>query len=107
MRRGTTPTYTLTIAGYDLTAMTVYVTIKGIFGRTVTKTGNDLTITTDSTGSTIAFRLTQAETLELLEGKADVQARFIDAQGIALATNIGQIDVERILLPGEIVYLGD
>lgn len=107
MRRGTTPTYTLTISGYDLTEMTVYVTVRGAFGKLITKTGDDLSISTDETGSVIAFRLTQAETLELNTGRAEVQVRFIDAQGVALATDIGEIAVERVLLPGEIEYRGD
>lgn len=62
MRRGTTPTYTLGIDGYDLSNMTVYVTIQGIYGQQVTKTGADLSIASDETGSTIVFRLTQEET---------------------------------------------
>lgn len=107
MRRGTTPTYMLTISGYDLTEMTVYVTVRGAFGKLITKTDDELSISADETGSTIAFRLTQAETLELNTGRAEVQVRFIDAQGVALATDIGEIAVERVLLPGEIEYRGD
>lgn len=107
MRRGTTPTYTLVVNGYDLTAMTVYVTVKGSSGTIITKTGDDLSISADESGSVIAFRLTQAETLELPEGRGEVQVRFIDAEGVALATDIRAITIERVLLPGEIEYRGD
>ena len=58
-------------------------------------------------GSVIVFQLSQKETLELNVGKAEVQVRFIDSQGVALATTIGEINVERVLLPGEIEYRGD
>ena len=104
MIRGTTPAYTLTIAGYDLTQMTVFVTVRGQYGTLVTKTGDALTVTADATGSTIAFRLTQEETLALTVGRAEVQVRFIDANGIALATEIAPVTVERVLLGGVIEY---
>lgn len=106
MRQGTTPTYTLTVAGHDLTAQTVYVTIQGKFGRALTLTGERLTVTADTDGSTIAFRLTQKETFALHIGTAEVQVRFIDAQGVALATNIATVDVAPVLLPDVIEYEG-
>lgn len=107
MRHGTTPTYTLTVAGHDLTDKTVFVTIKGGNGRLITKTGDALTITSDTSGSIIVLRLTQAETFELSTGRASIQVRFIDANGVALATNIAEISVERVLKPGVIEYQGD
>ena len=87
--------------------MTVYVTVKDSYGVIITKTGDELSISADETGSAIAFRLTQEETLRVKEGKAEVQVRFIDAQGVALATDIGQINIERVLQPGVIEYQGD
>ena len=103
MRQGTTPTYTLTINGYDLTDKTVFVTIKGR-GQPITLTGPRLSIGYDNGVSVIAFALTQPETLALPLGQAEVQVRFIDANGIAKATNIAPITVERILQPGVIAY---
>lgn len=106
MRQGTTPTYTLTIPGHDLTDQTVYVTISGR-GERITKTGDDLTVSYSDNASTIAFRLTQEETLGLRLGTAQVQVRFINAAGIALATEIGSMIVEPILKHGVITYEGD
>lgn len=103
MRRGTTPTISLAVQGCDLTGCTIYATLKQ--GTTIiTKTGNDLTVlpATDHTG--VTFDLTQTDTLKLKPGKAAVQIRWIDSNGIALATDISEIDVTPILLEGEISY---
>lgn len=105
MRQGTTPTYTLTISGYDLTDKTVFVTIKGK-AKTITLTGERLSVSYDSGISVIAFMLTQQETLALPLGQAEIQVRFIDAQGIAKATDIAPITIERILHNGVIAYEG-
>ena len=61
----------------------------------------------DDGTSVIAFRLSQTQTLSFREGKAEVQVRFIDAEGIAKATDIKPIAIERILQPGVITYEGD
>ena len=105
MRQGTTPTYTLTISGYDLTDKTVFVTVKS-HGKMITLTGDRLSIGYDSGASAIAFMLTQEETLALGLGQGEVQVRFIDAQGIAKATDIKPIAIERVLQPGVIAYDG-
>ena len=47
MRRGTTPDYILTVAGYDLTACDVYVTLAQ-FVQEITFTGVRLDISYDS-----------------------------------------------------------
>ena len=105
MRQGTTPTYTLTISGYDLTDKTVYVTVSSR-GKKITKTNDDLSIAYSEGASTIAFQLSQEDTLSLGLGQAEVQVRFIDSTGNAKATNIANLTVERILLPGVITYDG-
>ena len=105
MRQGTTPTYTLTISGYDLTDKTVFVTIKRN-GKTITLSNNRLSIAYVSGISVIAFALTQQETLALPLGKAEIQVRFIDAQGIAKATDKSEIIIEDILQPVVITYAG-
>lgn len=104
MRQGTTPSYAVTVAGYDLTDKTVFITLRGRMGRLVTKTGSDLTVTYDGTDSLIAFRLSQKETLYLPVGNVEIQARFIDSEGVAYATNIVQLSNLNILLNGEIDY---
>lgn len=104
--RGTTPVYTLTLEGYDLTGKTVYVTIaQG--GLKMTLTGDRLTVVAEESGSTIAFELTQAETLRFKAGDAEVQLKCIDEQGNVDASGIGQLTIDRALLEREITYADD
>lgn len=104
--RGTTPEYTLTLEGYDLTGKTVYVTLaQG--GVKTTLTGDRLTIVADESGSTIAFSLTQAETLRYKVGEVEVQVKCIDDQGEVDASGIGQLTIDRALLEREISYADD
>ena len=104
--RGTTPDYTLTLNGYDLTGKTVFVTI--VQGElNVTLTGDRLTIVTDETGSTVVFKLSQAETLGFMAGGAEVQLKCIDARGQVDASGIGQLTIDRALLEKVITYAGD
>ena len=105
MRQGTTPIYTLTIPSYDLTDKTVFVAIGGR-GPRVIKTGDALNVIYDGEASTIAFGLTQEETLSQGLGRAEIQVRFIDENGVAKATDIKPIMVERVLQPGGIEYEG-
>lgn len=94
--RGVTPTFTLTISDQtiDLTqAANVYVTFSRR-GKSITKTGADLTIGTN----TIEVSLTQAETLSFPEGTAEVQANFTYADGTRCATEIEAVDMTRQLL---------
>ena len=111
MRRGTTPTITLTVTNddktpLDLTNDEVYVTFQetGSNGRTFTKRETDegVVITTDGDASVVAITLTQAETLQFRSGRnVRVQVRAKDS-GVAIATDIGQFSAEEILLDGEI-----
>ena len=105
MRQGTTPVYTLTVSGYDLTDKTVYVSVRAR-GQLITKTNDDLSMAYGDGATTIAFQLSQEETLSLQLGQAEVQVRFIDEHGTAKATDIKPITVERILQPGVITYEG-
>lgn len=104
MIRGTTPHYTLTIEGYDLTQMTVFVTIRRGDCRTLTLTNDRLTIGYADNKTSIAFTLTQEETLMLREGTGKIQVRFIDADGDAQATEIGRITIGPVLQDGKISY---
>ena len=103
MIRGTTPDYLLNIDGYDLSDKTVYVTIRQNNTR-LTKTGDELSIAVDENGSTIALLLSQKDTLQLKEGSAEIQVRFIDSNGTAYATEIATITVSRVLLERVIAY---
>lgn len=105
MRRGTTPDYLLTVAGYDLTECTVYVTLKQ-GAQLITFTGDRLSVSWDSDANTssVTFGLTQEETLGLKQGNAEIQIRFINAEGEALATQIRAIPVLPVLFEEVIEY---
>ena len=90
MRRGTTPDFILAIPGHDLRECTVKVTLRQD-GRMLTLAGERLSLSYDEEDggcTAIAFRLTQEETLGLRTGQAEVQARWVDAEGTALCTEI-------------------
>lgn len=111
MRRGTTPTITLTVTNEDgsdcdLTSHEVYITFKeqrpsGAF-FTKRETDEGVSIAHEGTASVISIFLTQRETLGFKEGSTvRVQVRC-KALGIATATDIETFAAEEILLEGEI-----
>lgn len=106
MIRGTTPTYTLFVEGYDLTGTTVYVAISKN-GEVLVLSGERLSVTGGEEESIVAFGLTQEETLALKEGTAQIQVRFIDSAGVAYATDIRRVTVGKVLQEGVIEYAGD
>ena len=101
--RGTTPDFIITVRGRDLTDKTVYLTIEQ-GEKEMTKTGDELRVTSDGTDTEIAFSFTQEDTLGLREGHAEVQIRFIDEDGYAESTEIGRIVIRRVLLERVISY---
>lgn len=105
MRRGTTPDYVLSISGYDLTDQSLYVTIAQ-YSNKITLTGERLTVTYDSETNitSIVFSLTQEETLAFKSGNVEVQIRFIDADGVAQATEIKLLPVLPVLFEEVIEY---
>ena len=105
MRRGTTPDYELRISGYDLTGQTMFVTLSQ-YANKLTLTGERLNVTYDSAANTtsIIFSLTQYETLTFKSGNVEVQVRFIDADGVAQATEIKLLPVLPILFEEVIAY---
>lgn len=106
MIRGTTPDYVLTLDGVDLTGQKAYVTIKQ-GSKKLTKSGDEISVSVDEHGSAIAFSLTQLNTLGLSAGSASVQVRFIDAQGVARATEIAILNISDVLLEKVIEYADD
>ena len=111
MRRGTTPAILLTV-DTDLTGFSVYVTIRSYTenipeilkchpARQTTIENDRLTVDVDDGISTIAFSLTQEETLAFAPGKAEIQVRAIK-DGTASATEIAKVNVGNILLEGVI-----
>ena len=99
MRRGTTPTITLTVDA-DLTGHAVEVTFRRPFMEPLTITNDLLYMTVNDGVTTIMLTLTQQQTLAM-HGPVEVQVRAIK-NGVAIATDVGTIDVGRILREGVI-----
>lgn len=101
MRRGTTPTLTLTVDA-DIVGWTCYVAMRAGC-HTILLEGERLDVTQSAEeGSTdIALTLTQEETLSMTCGPCEVQVRAAN-NGSAVATDIARIDVGRIIQDGEI-----
>ena len=106
MRRGTTPDYLLTVHGADLSECSVFVTIQQ-HSVMMTLSGARLSVAAQDDTTNITFRLTQEETLRFTAGGANVQVRYIDADGTAMATDIGKIVIMPVLLEGVIEYVND
>lgn len=106
MRRGTTPTITLTVDKDISDGWTLYATFRSGM-RNVTLENDRMTIElepateTEGDKTLIAVTLTQEETLSLGVGNAEVQVRAIK-DGTAIATDIKTIDVGRIIKDGVI-----
>lgn len=101
MRRGTTPTLTCRVDGADLTDCHIFVTIR--------QGGYELDIenpevTATETGCTMTLTLTQEQTLKLKAGTIEIQIRWITSDGTALATDIQEVEVYKILKQGVINY---
>ena len=111
MKRGTTPTITLTVtnedgSACDLTGNTNYLTFHlsgGDAADDLEKTGTDISAEAVDDATVFEVTLTQAETLDWPEGgTVEIQLRSKDGSGNAVATNITTLEVERILKDGEI-----
>jgi len=101
MYRGTTPTLYLELeTEIDLSDVTeLFVTIKSPRVE-INKSLSDVQIDNELKVITVSF--TQEETLKLFKGIADVQVRFKLSNGLAYATTIESIEIERILKDGVI-----
>lgn len=97
----TTPTIPLTVEGIDLTSYDLYVTLEQV-GKKLTKSGNDLNVTTQTVGqktnTKITFDLTQAESAMFNHRLGvDIQVNYIK-DGVRKATDIKHISVMKNLL---------
>lgn len=99
MRRGTTPTLTLTVDA-ELVGWTCYVALRSGC-KTVVVDGDRLTMEQSEGSTTITLTLTQEETLAMRVGACEIQVRAAH-NGTALATDIARIDVGQIIQDGEI-----
>ena len=96
MIRGTTPTFTLTLADdtVDLTqAVNVYATFKQ-GAVVITKTGADLEVSEHS----VDVYLDQSETLKFAPGNLQIQLNWTYAQGRRACTNIVSIGIDKNLI---------
>lgn len=109
--RGTTPTFTITLSGINLSeGYHVFVTIDQN-GLQLTKSNTDdsMVLLSDvnedgETVTTINLSLTQEETLLFKVGGADVQLKWIDKTGNVSASDIGEVSFNRALL-GDVIEL--
>ena len=100
MRRGTTPIISLEV-DFDFTDWELYVTFKNGL-KSITFENDGLTIEVNDGTSTIDVLFSQLQTLSLNSNtECEVQIRAYK-DGSAVATDIGTLDVERILLDGVI-----
>lgn len=105
--QATTPQLVFTIAGVNLTGCKVKVYIRRKNTVLIAVSGDRLTVVGDSTGTTLTVRLTQEETLSMAEGDSEVQAHWIDSNGVADATYPPvHLQIGKILYPHVIEYGG-
>ena len=109
MRRGTTPTVTMTVKNTDgspcdLTDADLYITFKekSVNGVEITKRETDADVEIDGNASVVSVYLTQEETLSFTTGRT-VRAQIRSKKaGIAEATDIDSFQAEEILYEGVI-----
>ena len=99
MRRGTTPTISITVKGLSSIQIDkAYLTLKQR-GTVVEKTEADMGID----GDMLQVTLTQEETLKFMTGaEINVQLRVLSTNNTAYASNIVTVPVEAILKEGVI-----
>lgn len=102
MRRGTTPTITVTV-DKDISDMVIHLAFK-TDNKLLVKKNDDLEISSTDDKTILVCKLTQEETLSMRAGKTcEVQLRAVLHNGdTAIATTIGTIPVARILEDGVI-----
>ena len=103
MRRGTTPTIIIHVIGTTFEGSKLFVTLEQK-NTELTKSGEDVIVTPGDNSAVVELYLTQAETLAFSKGPASIQIRWINSAGVAQASPIKNIDIDPILLEGEISY---
>ena len=104
MYQGTTPALVLRVKNKDLTEATIFASISTGKTNVFTKTGSDLTVTTDDGDTLVVMTLTQNETLKLNAGDAEVQIRYVEADGNAWATTKAKLTVKDVIYKNMIDY---
>ena len=100
MRRGTTPTITVTV-DTDLTDWSLYLAIAQGDGQPLVLENDRLDVTVNEGVTSLAFTLTQEETLAFDARPVELQVRAAH-DGTAIATGIKAVPVSRILQGGVI-----
>lgn len=99
--RGTTPVYTFHIEGIDISGNSVFLTIQqDDFRKTwCNKTDKEVFRVTNENGNTaLTLYLSQSDTLAFRPGVAEVEVKWLSADGIVSATNIASVNFTRTLL---------
>lgn len=101
MYRGTTPTLYLELdTELDLSDIAeMWVTFKS---PTIEMTKSLSEVIFDSETNIVTVTLSQEETLQMFNGKVDVQVRLRTNSGLAYATDIQEVEIGRILKEGVI-----
>lgn len=99
MRRGTTPTLKIKVKGIEVDRLkSIYITIRQ-GQKEVTKTVDDIGIEGENL---LSVPLAQEDTLIFMSGHVDIQLRAVTDNGVAVASNIKRMPMERILKEGVI-----
>lgn len=106
MYRGTTPTLPVRIMGVDATDAKIFVTIKDRKKKTILTltSADDFTPVLEDGNTLCELELTQAQTLLFEAGECEVQARWVNAEGKANATEKAVFCMKDVLLKGVIAY---
>lgn len=103
MRRGTTATHTISTGELDLTNHKVYLTYMQNGRVILERTNSDEAL--NITGAAIINTISQTESYLFTAGvTVKAQLRWVDANGVAGASNIFNFTVEDVLKEGEINY---
>lgn len=104
MTRGTTPSLKLEIDFKTTDLAAVWITISQDGAPVINKTLADegVAIVDTEEGAEITMTLSQADTLALVPGLAELQVRALMLDDTAAASNIARLTVKRILRDGEI-----
>lgn len=109
IRRGTTPTLTITAEGIDLIGKSLYITIAQANNGQLTKIfpNEDGSVWLETVGddTIINVYLSQHDTLAFHPGRAELQIRWIEEDGTAHASDIKNITLTKTLLEGVIKYV--
>lgn len=100
MKRGTTPTITISINGAKVDDIgKMFITIEqGDLQLDITEYSKN------TEANSVSFTLTQDQTLYFAEGTVLMQIRAVNSDGVAIATSIAELQVEEILKEGAIAY---